>query len=99
MNEEIVNILLRHFPPLTTIEQEVYHLRQVVEVLAGAATAPGVADLADSIRELVREIDRGRVAIDPASRSEVSDRLEKYEEDFIEDAVPPGYELPAGEDE
>jgi hypothetical protein len=96
MNEEIVNILLRFFPPVATLEDEINQVRTRVDLLRRGASIPGLAGLADAVEDLARDIARGRVVVsDPEARSEIADALDQHDHETYKDGVP----YPAGEDE
>jgi hypothetical protein len=97
-NEEIVNILVRFFPPPATLTDEIYEVGRIMEVLRKGADAPKLAALRDSIDDLVRGIVKGRVgAVPDEVRQGLMNALEYYDEQTFKESGAQYY--PAGEEE
>lgn len=95
MNEEIVNCLVRFFPPPKTVAEEAYVLKEKLKVLRQGASVEELASLNEELHEFLTEIMNGHIKAPDGVQGKVKDALIDHEIDMMKETSP----YPAGEDE
>ncbi|RWE11556.1 MAG: Arc family DNA-binding protein [Mesorhizobium sp.] len=93
MNEAIVFVLESWFPAPKTLDQKIGDLATMVAALKrGNDLEKQVDELVDEIDTTLREIDSGILKTSPEFRSQVSARIEEWDEAAAEDANERAYD-------
>ncbi len=95
MNEEIVNCLVRFFPPPKTVAEEAYVLKEKLKVLRQGASVEEIASLNEELHDFLTEIMNGHIKAPEGVQLKVKHALIDHEIDMMKDTSP----YPAGEDE